>query len=128
MITKLRNVIIGLTAVFGFGVLVFAAPTAYAQDAIDSACESDPSSLVCQDNKNNDFGSIIKIVINTLLFLVGAVSVIMVVIGGIMYTTSAGDSGAVTKAKNTIFGAVIGLVVAFLSFAIVNWVLERLFV
>jgi len=124
MIATLRNVFMGLAVVLGFGVLVFAAPTAAAQDAIESACQADPSSLVCQDNKNNDFGSIIKTVINTLLFLVGAIAVIMVIVGGVMYTTSGGDSGAVTKAKNTIIGAVIGLVVAFLAFAIVNWVID----
>ena len=58
-----------------------------------------------------------------LLFIIGAISVIMLIIGGIRYTLSGGDSGNVTAAKNTILYAIIGLVVAFLAFAIVNWVL-----
>lgn len=62
-------------------------------------------------------------IVNVLLFLIGAISVIMLIIGGIRYTVSAGDSGSVTAAKNTIMYALIGLIIAFLAYAIVNWVL-----
>ena len=65
-------------------------------------------------------------VVNVLLFVIGAVSVIMLIVGGIRYTLSAGDSGSVTAAKSTIMYAIIGLVIAFLAFAIVNWVLGAL--
>lgn len=68
-------------------------------------------------------GSIFTTIVNILLFIIGAISVIMLIFGGIRYTTSGGDSGAVTSAKNTIMYAIIGLVVAFLAFAVVNWVL-----
>ena len=68
---------------------------------------------------NND---IFKTITNILLFLIGAVSVIMLIIGGIRYTVSGGDSAAVTSAKNTILYAIVGLVVAILAFAIVNFV------
>ncbi len=68
-------------------------------------------------------GSIFTIIVNVLLFIIGAISVIMLIIGGIRYTVSAGDGNSVTAAKNTILYAIIGLVVAFLAFAVVNWVL-----
>ena len=71
-------------------------------------------------------GSIFTTIVNILLFIIGAVSVIMLIIGGIKYTVSGGDSGQVTSAKNTILYAIIGLVIAFLAFAVVNWVLGRL--
>lgn len=71
-------------------------------------------------------GSIFNTIVNILLFLIGAISVIMLIIGGIRYTLSAGDSGNVTAAKNTILYAIVGLIVAFLAFAIVNWVLGAL--
>ena len=70
--------------------------------------------------------SIFTTVVNVLLFIIGAISVVMLIIGGIRYTLSAGDSGNVTAAKNTIMYALIGLVIAFLAFAIVNWVLGTL--
>ena len=50
----------------------------------------------------------------------------MLIWGGIKYATSAGDSNKVTAAKNTILYAVIGLAVAVLAFAIVNFVVSHL--
>jgi hypothetical protein len=47
----------------------------------------------------------------------------MLIIGGIRYTVSNGDSAAVTSAKNTILYAVIGIVVAILAYALVNFVI-----
>lgn len=67
----------------------------------------------------------IKDIINVLLFVIGAVAVIMIVIGGLRYVMSNGDSSAITGAKNTILYAVIGLVVALLAYAIVNFVIGQ---
>ncbi len=71
-------------------------------------------------------GSIFTNIINALLFIIGALSVVMLIYGGIRYTTSGGNSNSVTAAKNTIIYAIIGLIVAFLAFAVVNWVLNTL--
>jgi hypothetical protein len=68
---------------------------------------------------------IISTVTNVLLFIIGAISVIMIVIGGIKYTTSNGDSSAVTSAKNTILYAVVGLVLALLAYAVINFVVGQ---
>ena len=65
-------------------------------------------------------------IVNWLLFAIGAIAVIMIVWGGIKFATSAGDSNKVTAAKNTILYAVIGLAVAVLAFAIVNFVVSHL--
>ena len=64
-------------------------------------------------------------IINYLLYGVGLMAVIMLIVGAIQLTTSAGDSGAVAKAKKTILYAVIGLVVALLAYAIVNFVIRK---
>jgi hypothetical protein len=60
---------------------------------------------------------------NVMLFVVGAISVIMVVIGGLRYVISGGNSGNITAAKNTILYAVVGLVIAIMAYAIVNFVI-----
>jgi hypothetical protein len=70
--------------------------------------------------------SIFQTVTNILLFLIGAISVIMLIIGGIRYVVSGGDQNAITSAKNTILYAIIGIVVAFLAFAAVRFVSEQL--
>lgn len=124
MISKLKKFIVPVVMIAGFAAIAFAdvSPVA-AQSAIDEACVASPNSPICKDD--TDVNDIVMIVVNTLLFVIGIISVIMIIIGGIMYTTSAGDSGAVTKAKNTILYAVIGLVVALLALAIVNWVVGQ---
>ena len=66
---------------------------------------------------------IFKTITNVLLFLIGAISVIMLIIGGIRYVVSGGDSSAVTGAKNTILYAIVGIVVAILAYALVNFVI-----
>lgn len=59
---------------------------------------------------------------NVLLFVIGAVAVIMIVIGGLRYVISGGDAKQVDAAKNTILYAIIGIIVAILAYAIINFV------
>lgn len=66
----------------------------------------------------------IQVLVNALLFLIGLVAVIMIIFGGFKYITSSGDAGKLESAKNTILYAVVGLLVAILAFAIVNFVIS----
>lgn len=65
-------------------------------------------------------------VTNTVLYVVGAISVIMLVWGGFRYIISGGDSKKVTDAKNTILYAILGLIIVFFAYAIVNFVLNAI--
>src|SRR5688572_20115136 len=65
-------------------------------------------------------------VTNILIFIIGAIAVIMLIIGGIRYVLSQGDQSAVTSAKNTILYAIIGIVVAMLAYGAVNFVTAQL--
>lgn len=97
---------------------VFAAPD-------DLTITGGASAAKGTDQQEDLFGStgLFRTITNVLLFLIGAISVIMLIIGGIRYTISGGDSGQVTSAKNTILYAIVGIVVALLAFAVVNFVL-----
>lgn len=81
--------------------------------------------------KNNggqyDLMDTIQVIVNVALGVIGVVAVVMIILGGVQYTTSAGDAGKVKKAKDTIMYGIIGLVVALLAFAIVNFVLTNIF-
>lgn len=68
---------------------------------------------------------IIRTVINLFSLVVGVVSVIMIIVGGLKYITSGGDSGNVTGAKNTILYAIIGIVIVALSQFIIRFVLTK---
>ena len=84
------------------------------------------SSSQADDVPQDLAGDVFKNVVNILLFIIGAVSVIMLIYGGIRYTTSGGNANSVTAAKNTIMYSIIGLVVAILAFAVVNFVVKQM--
>jgi len=65
-------------------------------------------------------------VIQVLLFIVGVAAVVMLIIGGIRFVTSGGDSQAAATAKNTVIYAIIGIIVAVLAYAIVQFVFGRI--
>jgi len=67
-------------------------------------------------------GSITKM-ISILLEFVGGLSVLMIVISGIMYISSGGDSSKTETAKNMLTYSIIGLVVALIAWIIVNTVI-----
>ena len=77
------------------------------------------------DGNSNTLPTIVGKVIQIFAWVVGAVSVIMLIYGGFKYITSGGDANGVTAAKNTILYAIIGLIIVALSQVIVNFVLEK---
>ena len=64
-------------------------------------------------------------ILGVVYFLAGAVAVISIIIAGIYYVAANGDSGRVTKAKNTIVYSVIGLVIVMSAFIITRFVVGR---
>ena len=125
MTQKLKLFIAAGLMVLGIGATSLVPATGvYAQNALEQACEEDPSAAICQQSDSGSIEDVVQIVVNVLLFIVGLVAVIMIIVSGLRYVTSGGDAGSVSSAKNTLLYAVIGLVVAFLAFAIVNFVLN----
>lgn len=62
-------------------------------------------------------------ILNIAYFLAGIVAVVAIVIGGVRYAASNGDSSQVAAAKSMITYAVIGLVVVFAAAAITQFVI-----
>ena len=69
--------------------------------------------------------AIIPRIINLMLFIVGILAIVMLIYGGIRYVISGGQQERVTAAKNTILYAIVGLVVAIIGYAVVNWVVRN---
>lgn len=69
--------------------------------------------------------TLIRNIINVISAIVGAICVVMIIIGGFRYVTSGGDSNHVSGAKNTILYAVVGLIIVAFAQIIVRFVLER---
>lgn len=116
---KLTAIITSIAIMFG----VAALPTAVvaAQGAADKIKQSVEE---INDGNDADLQEGIKTIVNMMLFILGAIAVVMIIIGGIRYATSNGDAGNVKAAKDIVLYAVIGLVVAILAYAIVNFVLD----
>ena len=121
-----QSVLVVSALLFGSLALV-AAPSAHAV--------VDPKAEVCKGISGaggdctatkDTLPDLIKNVINILLYIIGAVAVIMIIIGGIRYVTSNGDQAHVKAAKDTIMYAVIGLIVAILAYSIVAFVTSNI--
>ncbi len=134
---KLKSIALALVAMFAGLGAIFAYQPAYAactceKDATGKYVASDDCSEaekgICASNTGGpeDINVTVKNIINAILYIIGLLAVVMVIIGGVQYTTSGGDSAAVTKAKNTILYGIVGLAIAILAYAIVNFVIGKL--
>ena len=121
----IRKIAMSLMMIVGLlGAPLLAAPAANAIDLFGK-CQNNAGnqcSVVTKNDLKTSNDNIVLRVMRIVLGALGAISVLMIVIGGIRYTISQGDSSAVASAKNTILYAVIGLVVAMMAGAIVQFV------
>ena len=121
-----------LVAVIAMPLLMFAPLPAMAADPQDenssrSLCIGsggtwDSTTSTCSKAGGQSFPQALSSITNLLLFVIGAIAVIMIIVGGIRYILSNGEQQAVTAAKNTILYAVIGLILSVVAYAIVAFV------
>lgn len=114
-------VIATMSAIIFFSAHVSAAP-------VDVLQTCDAGSAVCKGtaDSNTTVYGLLKNVINLLLTIIGIIAVITIVVAGIRYVTSGGDSAQTKNARDTILYALVGLVVAMLAFPLTNWVINQL--
>lgn len=134
---KLRSIILTFALALGLASPLLLSAEAYADPSADSggsgssACTGSATDCISQGVTNAGGGGNslkledgLKTIVNVLLFVLGAIAVIMIIIGGIRYATSNGDASATKSAKDTVLYAVVGLIVAILAYAIVNFTLS----
>lgn len=138
MIKKLKTSLLTLLSLSLFAVPLMvpvavhaataAAPSADIQGNLCAGASLDASGADCavsDTGAQDTVTRILTLVINIFSLVVGVAAVIMIIIGGLRYIISGGDSGNVTSAKNTILYAIIGLVVVALAQIIVKYVLTK---
>ena len=108
------------------GLLGVFTPSVSAANGIDICSGDSKDSVYCQnkDKGEDQVNGIIKTIVGVLLMAVGAISIIMIVIGGILFALSSGDAQKAAKARSTILYAVVGLIVSVFASAIVNFVFD----
>ena len=80
----------------------------------------------CGNYTLNDMASTAKVVSQFILGIVGSLSLLAFVAGGLMMMLSAGNAEWVTRGKQTLIGAVVGLAIVFTSYAIIQLVFTSL--
>jgi hypothetical protein len=103
------------------------------EGAKDQACQGINLTDQVQSNgcsnksTSNDIAlsSTLRTAINGFSLVVGVIAVIMIIVGGLKYITSSGDSSNVNSAKNTLLYALIGLAIVALAQVIVRFVLNK---
>lgn len=129
MLKRTLKLLIAPLLVFGLATAVAQPSSVSAQasnSSVQAACEGvEAAGGNCDPtDAKSSFNKIISDVVNIFSLVVGAVSVVMIIIGGFRYVVSGGDSNGVQGAKNTIIYAVVGLVVVLFSQVIVRFVIS----
>lgn len=131
IISKVTSFIAVTASMFVLAGLSLALPVAtYAATPQEEACTSIGGTYAGGKCTTTTAGggtveSLLSNVINLFSIIVGVIAVVMIIVGGLKYITSRGDSSSVSSAKNTILYAVVGLVVAALAQFLVHYVLAR---
>lgn len=121
----MKKILLSLALLLG---TLFITPAAvYAgTDVFNEACnnKSGANSAVCSGVNNanpitGQNGVLIRAV-RIITIIAGIAAVIMMMVGGFMFITSAGDAGKATSGRNTIIYAFVGLLVIALSQAIIT--------
>lgn len=105
--------------------LIFLSTASAQQDPADVACQGISATGADCSGGESGLTDVIQNVVRILLFVIGAASVVMLVVGALRFTLSAGDAQAAASAKNTILYAIIGLIVASSAFLIADFVFEQ---
>jgi hypothetical protein len=114
--TLLSSLMLG---VIGLSTLLMVVPANAADIAID------PSSIGYTPTVKSASNGTIATIMNGVYLIAGMIAVLIIVIAGIMFVTSNGDSNRVSQAKQAILGSVIGLVLIMFAFVITQFVIGR---
>lgn len=104
--------------------LALSAPAPQVASSVSDACKG--IGLAGGGCKNSSqLNKVIKSIVNLLTIIVGVVAIIMIIISGMKFVTSGGDSQKTASAKTTLIYAIVGLIVVALAQVIVRFVLSK---
>jgi len=137
MITKLKRTLLIIAAAFALSAPALVPASAFAQAVNDPEIngglncgaelnlDTTGTSRCVAPDANRNFSALLKRIINIFSVIVGVIAVVMIIIGGLKYITSGGESSNVSGAKNTIIYAIVGLIIVALAQFIVRFVLSN---
>jgi len=126
--TKISIILLLFFTIFSIGIFTVSAASLLndASDNSDMALKADSACMVNGNCQLNDFTRVAVNISKIILGLVGSLSLLAFIAGGLMMMLSGGKQETVTRGKQTIIGAVIGLTVVFTSYMIIQLVFNLL--
>lgn len=132
---KMLKHIKSLLAAVVLAVAIVGTGSSFVFAAAPAGCQTNPDGLLssstiglptygCGDRSS--FSTIIETVLKLVFGAMALISLLFIVIGGLKYTLSNGDSNAIASAKNTILYAIMGLVLGVSAFSIIGFVFSLL--
>lgn len=91
-----------------------------------SVCAEKDKEQTPQNNSIYGPNGIVTRIVRILARVIGVAAVIVIIVGGIRYVTSSGDTNNINGAKNAILYAIIGLVIALFAEAIIIFVINNI--
>jgi hypothetical protein len=134
MIRKFKNITVAISMLFLAATPVLVMPSLAAADVTNltpGVCGgtefdiSNPGNGSCNGTSTSSFQTLLDNIVNIFSAIVGIIAVIMIIVGGLRYITSGGDSSKVGSAKTTIIYALVGLVIVVLAQLIVHFVVNQ---
>jgi len=140
MVNKIKSILLSLSAVIMFSLTAAIPATVMAVDCTGGSTVSPTNTNQCLcsgsnidltgatqgcDSGTSSIGKLIRTIINVLSVIIGAIAVIMIIVGGFRYITSAGSAEGTKSARQTIVYAIVGLVIVALAQIIVHFVLNN---
>ena len=130
MMKKLLSLLIPIFALVTISLgTVSAATNPFGAVCNDPNNTSANDSTVCATKNDNPIygptGIIVKVT-KIIAIIAGIASVIIIMVGGLMYITSAGDSGRASSARSTVLYALVGLIIIIAAQTIIVFVIDRI--
>ncbi len=117
---SLKHIAVGIVTSMAL-MMATMVPAVHAQGFISPT--DNPGAISTATGGQGSFRQLALTIVNFFLTFLGLIAVVMIIYGGFLYVTAAGNQEKIESAKKIIMYAVIGIVVILLSFAIVNTIL-----
>lgn len=122
----IRTLIASLMVVLGMSAIIASPAGAISVfEQCGDTAGTNKETTVCEAQNEDDVNTLVQTGIGILSFIIGIISVIMIIVGGIRYVVSNGEAAKIKSAKDTILYAIVGLVVSLLAYVIVNFVVGQ---
>ncbi len=114
----LKQAIISFAIMCGVVLAFSAIPVSFAQITAEA-----PSSILNQTGGEGNIKNLINTLVNWALGFLGFICVLFIIYAGFLYVTSNGSEDKAGEAKKIILYCLIGVIIIFASYAIVNTIL-----